>query len=173
MLNSETATLKTNRSQKQYRVFWFICRWWFSYGVFGGIVFVVGISPFMPFCSDCRSNYEAVRSLNELIFLLMAIVGGGAIIGAIAGLFVGIIHAIFIRFWVYYPTKDIQAFRRKIIWSNLLIPTGLMVFSTIFLMSIIRDFSELPSIFYMPVLAYVIAVIVGLLVSRKFLQWWI
>jgi hypothetical protein len=174
MLNSETTTLKTNHSQKRYRVFWFIFRWWFEYSVFGGIAFVAGISPFFPFsCFDCRSNFEVINSFIDLLFFLLLIVGYGAIIGAIAGLFVGVIHAIFIRFWVYYPAEDIQAFRRKVIWSNLLIPTGLMVFSTLFLVSLSKDFSELPTLLYIPVLAYAIVVIVGLLVSRKFLRWWI
>ncbi len=167
MLNHEVNL----RPKKQYRVFWFICRYWFTYGVFGGIAFVFGLSFFVPFCSDCQSNYESVRSLIDLILLLMAIIGPGAILGAIVGLIIGGIHGAFIRFWVYYPTKDIQLFRQKVIWSNLLIPTGLMAFSIIFLLPAI--FSEFATILYLPILAYIIAVIVGLLVSRKFLRWWL
>ena len=157
----------------QYRVFWFICRWWFTYSVFAGLVFVAGITPFIPFCSDCRSNFEAIRSPFDLTLMLLTIVGGGGLIGAIAGLFVGIPQAAFMRFWVYYPTNDIQTFRRKVIWSNLLISTVLMSFSCIFLTSVIRDISDIFSTFYIPVLTYTLAMIVGLLVSRKFLHWWI
>ena len=167
MVNHEA----TIRPKKRYRVFWFIFRYWFTYGVFGGIAFVAGISLFIPFCYDCRSNYESIRSLIDFILLLMAIIGPGAILGAIVGSIIGAIHAAFIRFWIYYPTTDIQSFRRKVIWSNLLVPTGLMVFSIIFLLPAV--FSEFAAILYLPTLAYSIAVIVGLLVSRKFLQWWL
>ena len=55
MLNHEDTNMKANRPKKRFHVFWFICRWWFTYGVFGGIVFICGIAPFVPlFCSDCR-----------------------------------------------------------------------------------------------------------------------
>ena len=161
------------RPKTQYRVFWFICRWWLTYGVFAGIAFVAGITPFIPFCADCRSNFEVIRSPIDLIFILLTIVGGGGLVGALAGLFLGIPQAAFIRFWIYYPTNDIQTFRRKVIWSNLALPTALMIFSCIILAPAIQYIVDYFSTFYLPILAYVLAVIVGLLVSRKFLRWWI
>ncbi|MBA3871094.1 MAG: hypothetical protein H0X30_18275 [Anaerolineae bacterium] len=175
MPEQQTVVSTSNHSRKRFRVFWFICRWWFTYGVFGGIAFVCGITPFVNlFCTDaCRPSDLFTHGLFWAMMSLLEIVGAGGIIGIMAGLSVGILHAAFIRFWVYYPTNDLQSFRRKVIWSNLLIPTGLMVFSTIFLVSFTKDFSELPTILYVPVLSYAIAVVVGLLVSRKFLRWWL
>ncbi len=176
MLTNETNNVTQKRPlKKRFSVFKFILRWWFSYGVFGGIAFVCGIAPFVNlFCSDfCQPRDFFSGGLFDLLITLFFSVGTGAILGAIVGSIVGIIHAAIIRFWITYPTQDIQLFRRKTIYSNLLIPSGLMVFSTIFLVSLTKNVSELPAVLYTPILAYSIAVIVGLLVSRKFLKWYI
>ncbi len=151
------------------KVFWFICRWWFKYGVFGGILFLYSLVPFVPlFCHDC-SNLEP----GNLIWALFFSTGVGAPIGAVAGLLVGGVHAVLIGFWVYYPVKNIPSFRRRVMLSNIALPTGLMVFSTIFLISLTKNVSELPTVLYIPVIAYFIVILISLLVSRKFLKWWL
>jgi hypothetical protein len=161
-------------SEKQSKVFWFICRWWFAYGVFGGIVFICGLIAFVPlFCDDCRPSDLFSNGFFDLMLTLIPALNAGALLGAFVGLVLGFVHAVIIRVWAYFPVENIRHFQLYVIVSNLSIPTGLMVFSTIFLVSLTTDHSQLPTILYLPVLAYAIVVIVGLLVSRKFLNWWI
>lgn len=170
----ENLLKRLKQSEKRSKAFWFIWRWWLIYGVFGGTIFICGLVIFfLLFCDDCYSFDPILDSFSEWILVLFPALIAGALLGAFAGLILGFANAIIFRIWVYYPVDNVQYFQANVIISNLLIPTSLMVFSTSFLVSLARDFSALPTMLYIPVLAYSIAVIVGLLVSGKFLKWWL
>ncbi|MEZ4667919.1 MAG: hypothetical protein R3E39_08395 [Anaerolineae bacterium] len=171
-MTSEANFKHDQRSKKYWEIFLFILRWWFIYSIIGTIIFLYSLIPFAPhFCRICgpRGNLE----FGNLIWTIFLSIGLGGLIGGGVGLLLGGIHAIVVGFWVYYPVADIVSFRRQVILSNIALPTGLMIFAMIVLLPSVRNIPDLLTVFYSPMIAYTITLIIGLLVSRKFLRWWL
>lgn len=161
---------RTERSRKYKEVFSFVFCWWFIYDVIGFIIFLYAPTLFTPLlCNDCAPRDYLKQGILEFVSITMS----AGLVGAIIGIFLGGVQGVVTGFWIYYPVENVVAFRRQVILSNIALPTGLMVFITIFLNLGMRNLSDVLPVLYVAIVAYIIVIVIGLLVSRKFLRWWL
>lgn len=151
--------------QQSYKIIRFITKQWLIYGTLAGIICSVLALLLLRLFFNLRMDSDPKEIL--IGWITWTFVGGtiGTIFGFICGLIEGLI--VDAASGKFQSTASIKQLKRRVLFWNLFLPNIGLLFGLVLEVINWRGNLIFLLILYLPFL------VVGLLVSRKFLRWWL